>query len=73
MTHTSQLPEGWDEERVQKIIDYYDNQTEEEEEAEMEEALRDHCVIFVPHPLVPAVEAIIAEYEAAKAAARQAS
>lgn len=73
MAQTSRLPEGWDEERVEKIIAYYDNQTEEEEEAEIEEALRNHSVVFVPLPLVPAVEAIIAEYEAAKAAARQAS
>ena len=73
MARTSQLPEGWDEERVQKIIDYYENQTEEEEESEIEAALRDHSVVFVPRPLVAAVTAIIAEYEAAKAAARQAS
>ncbi len=33
----NQYPPGWDEERVQKVIDYYENQTEDEVVAEDEE------------------------------------
>lgn len=32
----SEYPEGWDKEKVQEIIDYYDNQTDEEAIAEAE-------------------------------------
>ena len=30
----NEYPPGWDEERVQKVIDYYENQTEDEALAE---------------------------------------
>ena len=34
----NKFPPGWDEERVQKVIDYYENQTEDEAVAEDEAA-----------------------------------
>lgn len=33
----NEYPEGWDREKVQEIIDYYDNQTDEEAIAEAEQ------------------------------------
>ena len=36
----NQFPPGWDEKRVQSVIDYYENQTEDEAVAEVEEAFR---------------------------------
>ena len=34
----NKFPPGWDEERVQSVIDYYENQTEDEAVAEAEAA-----------------------------------
>ena len=34
----NKFPPGWDEERVQRVIDYYENQTEDEAVAEDEAA-----------------------------------
>lgn len=34
----NKFPLGWDEERVQSVIDYYENQTEDEAVAEAEAA-----------------------------------
>ena len=36
----NKFPPGWDEERVQKVIDYYENRTEDEAVAEDEAALQ---------------------------------
>ena len=36
------FPDGWDEKRVRKIIDFYESQTEEEAVAEDEAAFEDH-------------------------------
>ncbi|RKU19355.1 hypothetical protein C6503_07815 [Candidatus Poribacteria bacterium] len=38
MMKQNKFPPGWDEERVQKVIDYYENQTEDEAVAEDEAA-----------------------------------
>ncbi len=40
----NEYPPGWDEESVQEVIDYYDNQTEDEAVAEAEEAFRNESV-----------------------------
>ena len=40
----NEYPPGWDEERVQKVIDYYENQTEDEAVAEAEEAFRNESM-----------------------------
>ena len=34
----NEFPPGWDEKRVQSVIDYYENQTEDETAAEAESA-----------------------------------
>ena len=60
------LPEGWDEERIRKIIEYYDNQTEDEAIAEDEAAWNreGYTWIQVPHALVAEVIKIVEEFEA---------
>jgi len=65
MKKQSQFPEGWDEERVRDVLEYYENQTEDEALAEHEAALgrAEHTRMEVPVDLVPAVRQMIAEHE----------
>lgn len=64
-----QLPDGWDEERIRKVIAHYENQTDEEALAEDEAAWEseDGCLMHVPNELVPAVRSLIAHYESLRA------
>jgi hypothetical protein len=66
----SKFPRGWDEKRVQEVIDYYENQTEEEAVAEAEAAFADPTctVMVVPTELVPAIDRLIAKHHAASRA-----
>jgi hypothetical protein len=59
----SKFPKGWDEERVKRVVDYYENQTEEEAVAEDEAAWEDTFQTFVevPNELVPAVRELLAK------------
>lgn len=63
----SEFPSGWDEKRVQDLLNHYERQTDEEAAAEHEAALSrpDHTRMAVPTELVPAVREIIAEHEKA--------
>ncbi len=58
----SKFPPGWDEERVQKVLAHYEEQTEIEAVAEDEAAFQDptQTVMGVPRELVPAVRELIA-------------
>ena len=60
-------PPGWDEKRVQEVIDHYENQTDEEQHAEIEAALRAENITMmaVPTELVPKVRALIAKKRSA--------
>ena len=62
----SRFPEGWDEARVREVLDYYENQTEEEAIAEAEAAFESRTDTFmaVPNELVPAVRELIAKRRA---------
>ena len=53
----SRYPKGWDENRVKRVLDHYENQTEEEAVAEDEAAWEDASQTFIegPNELVPAV------------------
>ena len=64
MKKKNEFPPGWNEERVQSVIAYYDQQTEDEAVAEAEEALRNESsvLIEVPIALVPAVRELIAQH-----------
>ena len=66
MQKQNEFPPGWDEERVQSVIAYYDKQTEDEAVAEAEEALQNESsmLIEVPIALVPAVRELIAKHAA---------
>ena len=60
-------PPGWDEKRVREVIDHYENQTEAEQYAEIEAALRaaNITMMAVPTELVPKVRALIAKKRSA--------
>lgn len=59
----SKFPPGWDEERVRKVLAYYEEQTEEEAVAEDEAAFEDQtqAIMEIPKDLVPAVRELIAK------------
>ncbi len=59
----SRFPKGWDEERVKRVLDHYESQTEEEAVAEDEAAWEDASQTFieVPNELVPAVRELLAK------------
>lgn len=63
----NQFPPGWDEARVRRVIEHYENQTEEEAVAEDEAAFADSTMMAVPPPLVSEVRELIARYERKKA------
>jgi len=60
------FPPGWDEERVAKVLNHYEAQTEEEAVAEDEAAfeLSGQTFIEVPTELVPAIRELLAKYKA---------
>ena len=60
----NRFPPGWDEERVRRVLQHYETQTEEEAVVEDEAAYEDpsHTMMAVPVELVPAVRRLIAEH-----------
>lgn len=58
---TQRFPRGWNEKRIQDVIAYYDNQTEDEELAEYEAAMNVNgfSVMLVPTRLVPEIRRMI--------------
>ena len=62
---TSRFPDGWDEQRVRRVLEHYANQTEEEAVAEDEAGYEDRneSTIQVPVELVPAVRELIAKHK----------
>ena len=59
----SRFPKGWVEDRVNRVLDHYENQTEDEAVAEDEAAWEDTSQTFieVSNELVPAVRELIAK------------
>jgi len=59
----NRFPKGWDEERVKRVLDHYESQTEDEALAEDEAAWEDISQTFieVPNELVPAVRELLAK------------
>jgi hypothetical protein len=53
---------GWDNDRVKRVLDYYENQTENEAIAEDESAWEDSTQTFieVPNELIPYIRELIA-------------
>jgi hypothetical protein len=66
----SHFPPGWDEERVRRVLAYYEEQTEEEAVAEDEAAPEDQSqtVMEVPKELVAEVRELIAKHQRSKKA-----
>lgn len=64
---TSKFPPGWDEERVRRVLQHYEQQSEAETIAEDEAAFEDptQTTMEVPRELVPAVRELIAKHRAA--------
>jgi len=58
----NKFPEGWDEERVRKVLGFYGEQTETEAVAEDEAGVASgDTVMNVPHDLVPIIREMIAK------------
>ena len=57
----NRFPVGWNEARVRRVLEHYEQQTEDEAVAEDEAAfrLRDQTVMVVPRLLVPAITRLI--------------
>jgi hypothetical protein len=62
----SKFPPGWNEERVRKVLDFYEHQSEDTAVAEDEAAYESGTDTFiqVPNELVPAVRELIAKFQA---------
>jgi hypothetical protein len=62
---TNKFPPGWDEQRVRRVLEHYETQTEDEAVAEDEAAFEDQTqtVMEVPTDLVPAVRELIARHK----------
>ncbi len=60
----NEFPPGWDEERVQSVISYYGQQTEDEAVAEAEAGLQDESITLmeVPTELVPVILELISKH-----------
>ena len=58
----SKFPPGWDENRVREVLAHYENQSEDEEFAEIEAAWEAEGTVMmaVPAELAPEVRALIA-------------
>jgi hypothetical protein len=59
----SKFPPGWDEQRVRRVLEHYEAQTDEEAIAEDEAALARPTVMDVPAELVPTVRELIAKHK----------
>jgi hypothetical protein len=59
----SKFPPGWDESRVRRVLEHYEQQSEAEAVAEDEATLQDptQALMEVPRDLVPAVRELIAK------------
>ena len=60
------FPPGWDEERVRRVLEHYEEQSEEEAVAEDEAAYEDdsQTLMEIPNELVQSVRELIAKHAA---------
>ncbi len=60
---SNNFPPGWDQERVRRVLEHYESQSDEEAVAEDEAAFEEttHTTMEVPVDLVPAVRDLIAK------------
>ncbi len=66
----NKLPEGWQQERVRRVIDFYENQSEDDAMAEDEMAYNQEaqCMMAIPDDLVETVRELVAKHQAHKKA-----
>ena len=64
MKHKTRFSPGWDEGRVQRVLEHYESQTEEEAVAEDEAVFEDETqtVMEIPNELVPAVRELLSKH-----------
>ena len=64
MKKATKFPDGWDDERVQRLLQHYKSQTEDEAVAEDEAVLEDttQTLMEIPNALVPSVRALISQH-----------
>jgi hypothetical protein len=60
------FPEGWDEDRVRRVLEHYEKQSDEEAVAEVEAAYESttHTAMEIPVDLVPQVRELLAKRRA---------
>jgi hypothetical protein len=60
------FPEGWDEDRVNRVLEHYEKQSDEEAVAEDEAAYESttHTAMEIPVDLVPQVRELLAKRRA---------
>jgi len=63
----TRFPPGWDEERVRRVLEHYETQTDEEAVAEDESAFEatTHAAVEIPVELLPAVRELLATHKKA--------
>ena len=59
----SKFPPGWDEQRVRRVLEHYESQSDEESVAEDEAGVSAWTVMNVPEELVPTVRELIAKHK----------
>jgi hypothetical protein len=66
MKQKSKFPPGWDSERVRRVLEHYEAQSEEEAVAEDEAAFEQpsQTVVEIPSDLLPAVRELLAKRKA---------
>jgi hypothetical protein len=64
---SQRFPPGWDEDRIRQVLAHYENQSEDEQFAEIEAArdAKDITMMAVPTELAPDVRALIARKQSA--------
>ena len=67
MSEQNRFPPGWNQERVNEVWAHYENQTEDEQFAEIEAAstAENVTLIAVPNELIPEVQALLARQKSA--------
>ena len=66
MTVKNRFPAGWDESRVHRVLDHYEEQSDEGALAEDEVRYdSNHTVMEVPKELVPTIRSLIAKSKSA--------
>ena len=64
MKRIPKFPAGWDAERVRRVLDHYESQSDDEAVAEDEAAYDTdgQTVMIVPTDLVPAIQLLVAKH-----------